>query len=467
MITTDPYVSVAGVTASIHADADVVFTDSFGITWGRGGVLDKATPATASVRLLDRSPGATVARRTDLLGAELLLGYMKQTGTDTIGPSTSFRGRITDVAVERRAAGGYRVSVAASSREVEAANYVAAEGASWPAETFAARRDRIAGLLPASLFRAAAYGGPVVLPARADWGLTDVPDPALDFGTYTVGPASPGGTDALSLLAELFASISPLPMVYDPGLNVITFAGRRRFPYVTKAGTVVTSSLVASPARGGLYVPSAWQGYDLDAHDVDTLGTLEQPIDSRLTRVEVTYLNSAASYASATVTAATADAASEATIGRRTLSVASIHADTAHAQQLANMYRDLAGAEARAPRLGPLSYRTAVNGGFTSTGQRDALLNGAESTSAFFVGRSFLPDLGVRPIVGVVGGSISYGGGDWSLTLNPAPVAVDSPWAPLPVKWAPPGVRLRDLHPSLTFGDAAYLDAGPPGWQTT
>lgn len=463
MIKPDPYASIAGVTASTHAGADVVFTDAYKITWGRAGVLDKPTPATASVRLLDSSPGATLARRTDLIGTDLELGYYKVTG-DTYGPSRSFRGKITDVVVERRAAGGYYVSLAASSREVEAANYLAPAGVSWPAETFTARLNRITALLPTSFFSSrgpnnVVTAGGVVLPTRADFGLTDasVPDPSLDFGTYNVGPATPGGTDALTLLSQLFASTSPLPMVYDPGGNQMTFAGRRRFGYQQTAGTVLTSHLTASTARGGLYVVSAWNGYDLDGHDVDSPGQLEQPIDSRLTRVEATYLNSAAAYASATVTAATADAALEATIGRRTLSVASIHADTLHAQQLANMYRDVAAAEARAPRLAPLSYRTAVNGGFTTTAQRDALLNGAETTAAYFLARSFLPDLGVRPIFGIVGGSTSYGGGDYSLTLNPAAVTVDTPWAPLKVSQAP-ALKLSQLHPSFTFGDAAYLD---------
>lgn len=459
MITPDPYANVAGVTARTDAYGDVVFTDAYTVTWGRAGVLEAPTPATATLRLLDRSPGATLARRTDLLGTEVQLGYYAPRG-DTYAPTLSFRGRITDVAVERRAAGGYYVSIAASSREVEAANYLAPAGSSWPAETFGARLARITGLLPGNLFRSAKIGGPVVIPHRADFGLTDVPDPTLDFDTYITGPASPAGVDALTLLRELFTSLSPLPMVYDPGGNVVTFAGRRRFQY-QPTGTVPTSQLTPLDSRGGLYVATAYGGADLDAHDVDTLGTLEQPIDSRLTRVEVSYFDVNAAYAQATVTAATSDAASEDTIGRRTLSVSSIHGRVAYAQQLANMYRDVAAAEARAPRLGSLSYRTAVNGGFTSSAQRDALLNGAESTSAYFLARSFLPELGLRPLIGVVGGSISYGAGEWSLILNPAPVVVDGLWAPMRVRHAP-ALRLRELHQSVTFGDAGFLDASLP-----
>lgn len=460
MITADPYALIAGVTASIHPGADVVFTDAYTITWGRAGVLEAPTPATATVRLLDLSAGASLARRTDLIGADLRLGY-----TSGAAPAVlSFRGRITDVSVERRRDGGFFVSLAASSREVEAANFTVPEGVTWPAETFGARLNRITALLPSTLLRTAAQGGPpVVLPARADFGLYTVPDQSLDFSTYTAGPAQPGGSDALTLLRELFASVSPLPMIYDPSANIITFAGRRRYQYLGAAGGVVTATLTAPPGRNGLYVATAYQGRDLDAHDVDAVPALAQPLESRLTQVEVTYLNGAAAYASATVTSATPDAASEATIGRRTLSVSSIHGTATYAQQLADMYRDLAAAEGRAPQLGALSYRTAVSGGFTSTQQRNVLLNGAETSSVFFVGRSFLPDLGVRPLVGIAGGSISYGAGQWSLALNPVPVAVDSTWAPLPIKWAQ-NLRLADLHPSVTVGDAHYLDAVAPGW---
>lgn len=462
MITAEPYASVAGVTARLDDGGTVSFVDHFSVTWGRAGLLEAPTPATATARLLDRSPGAVLARRTDLLGVDLQLGYYAVRG-DTYAPTLTFRGRITDVVVERRAEGGYYVTLAASSREVEAANYRAPAGASWPAESFTSRLSRIVGLLPSTLFRRTLVSppsAPVFLPTRADFGLTDVADPTLDFGDYTTGPATPAGVDALTLLRELFTSVSPLPMVYDPGVNGIVTAGRRRFQYSSTAAAVRTSSLTASTARGGLYVQSAYGGLDLDSYDVDTPGQLEQPLDSRVTQVEVSYLNGAAANAAATVSAATPDAASESTTGRRTLSVSSIHGSTTYAQQLANMYRDVAAAEARAPRLGALSYRTALNGGFTSTAQRDALLNGAETTAAYFLARTFLPDLGVRPLVGIVGGSISYGAGDWSLLLNPVAVTVDSLWAPLPIRLAP-RLRLRDIHPSVTFGDAGYLDSAP------
>lgn len=453
MIDATPYANVAGVTASIHAGADVTFIDAFTITWGRANVLGQPTPATATVRLLDLSAGATLARRRDLIGLELDLGYYA-VRLDVYGPTYSFVGRITDVTVTRRAAGGFYVELAASSREVEAANYRFPAGTSWPAETFAARLARITAPLPPTLFRTSQRGGPAVLPTSTDWGLAGSPD----FTLYAVGPATPGNSDVLTLLRELFSSTSPLPMTFDPGLNAMVSPARRSYLYNNALGATATANLAPSAARGGLYVPSALNGFELDAHDVDTLGEVDQPIDSRITRVEVSYLDSTNGYASATATATTADAALEGTIGRRTLSVSSIHATPANAQQLAAMYADIAGSEARKPRLGPLSYRTRISGGFVSTAQRDALLNGSEGTAAFFLGRSFLPALGVRPIIGIVGGSIAYGDGDWTLRLNPAPVNVDSLWAPLPLRLAP-ALRLRDIHPSLTFGDAGYLDA--------
>jgi hypothetical protein len=445
-VTAPPVMSISdaglGVgTISTQDTGDWVFVDASQVTWGRSSVLEQPTPSTATVRVLDRSYGATLARRTDLIGAQLLLGY---------GVASSyvlnFRGRITDVDVTRRPEGGFYVALAASSREVEAANYTVPDGASWPAETFAQRRDRIVGLVPRELWRT----GDVTLPLLADVGW---PAAATDLDGLVAAAVTPSG-DALTLLRELFASMSPLPMVYRPQTDTVGIAPRRLFA-PTAGGQTAAAGLVLGPAGRYVAAPLSVGGLAVDAFDVDAgSARASQPLDSRITRVEVTYAPN--------LTAAAATSLPEAN-GRRTLALSSIHNTAAGGQQLANIYADVAGREGAAPRLDPVGYSTARNGGgFASAGVRDALLAGIETATQLLLGRSWFTGLGIRPQVGIIGGTITYAGGQWLLQLRPAPAVVTDPaWAPVPVKYAGRStVKLSDVDASVTFGDAAFIDVG-------
>jgi hypothetical protein len=82
-----------------------------------------------------------------------------------------------------------------------------------------------------------------------------------------------------------------------------------------------------------------------------------------------------------------------------------------------------------------------------------------------FIGRSWLPQLGHRPLFGILGATTTYAGGEWSIDLTPAPVLVD----PAPGTYAPvtigalassPAVTLAHLDPSLTLGDLAFVEIG-------
>lgn len=453
-----PFLSVGDVSVSTvppGAAGGLTGVDSLRVTWGRSSLLDQPTPATCALTVLDTTDGATFARRTDLKGREVQVGYglgVNESGEPQVG--YTFRGRVTDVAARPRRAGGFLVSLSASSKEVDAANYTAAEGTTWPQETMGARLARIVGLLPAGLF-----AGGVQLPTRAAVGL---PAAAIDFADYPVAPADVGGQDVLSLLRGLWRSTFPLPLIYNPAEDALTFIrSRRHYVDATAHGSVV-GQLLADPNRGGRYVPApfATLGLSLDAAEVEFTGALSQPLEAAATRVEVTYWNPAATDR-ATTTAAVPGAPAEATSGRRTLAVESLLAAADLAAELAGHWATIA-AEAAQPALhDPIVYRP--RGGFADDTAAGVLLAGRERPAELFVGRSWLTRLGARPVLALLGGTITYSGGEWELSLHTAPVTVDGPTAaPLTAATiaATAAVTLADLDPSLSVGDLAHVQIG-------
>jgi hypothetical protein len=460
-VTAVPTLEVAGLTVP---GPELVAVDALRISWGRATVLEQPTAATAALTLSDRSARAAFARRLDLIGQPIVLGWECSDGSSGI----NFRGRITDVAAAPRrkgapAGGGFRVAIAASSVEVDLANYKTPEGTVYPGETFAARRARIAGLLPMGTF----IGG-VELPDRFDLGLQQSIAVDTDLDTYWAAQVDAGGKTALELLRELFASTSPLPMVYDPALDKLRFAPRRRFAYLQQQGLTMSASLSPSPEHGGRYVAMSLGGQHLDAALTGYSGALGQAIDSRITRVEVEFPDSTNNYASRTIIADTTSTAAELFLGRRTLSVQTIQSDPTKAAQLAKLYADVANRESRTPRLGSIGY-SSKREPFHNAAHAATLLAGHETGAALFLRRSWLPQLGERPLVGILGATITYAPGEWSVDLNPAPVVLDASeswtglWQPITcgaLQYAEP-VTLAQLDPSVTVGDLAFVDIGP------
>ena len=451
-ITVAPTMTVAGQPVS----GDLAAVDSLRLTWGRSGVLEQPTPATAALTVRDTSRGAVFARRADLIGQPVVLGWAGSDGSTGI----NFRGRITDAQVRPRRRGGFSVALAASSLEVDLAAYRVPEGIVWPEETFAARRDRIVGLLPAGLLP-----GGATLPDRLDLGLPDLAAPDVNLATLPAAQVDAGGQDSLALLRELYASTSPLPMVYDPAAQRITFATRRRFAY-SVAGLTMSAMLTPSAGHGGRYVAASLSGRHLDAQRTAYAGALSQALDSLITRIDVQYLERTAAYEQQSYEAATTGmAALEAVYGRRVLTVTSIHALRANAAQLGDaLYSDVVSREARTPRLAAVGY-SSDREPFADAAHAALLLAGAESGVTLFLGGSWLPRLGQRPLVGILGATVTYAGGDWSVDFVPAPVFLD----PTPNTWAPvtaaasaidTTVTLADIDPSVTVGDLGFIDVG-------
>lgn len=460
-ITATPTLTVAGLPVATGTAGDLAAVAGLSLTWGRSGVLEEPSPATVSVTVLDRSPAAAFASRADLIGQPILTGYTTSTGASV----TNFRGRITDVVVTPRAGavagGGFTVTLAASSMEVDLANVLIPAGTSWPAETFAARRTRLAALLPAGMFT-----GGVVLPTRAGLVMVDTTGPALD--TYTAAPMNAGGKSLLELLRGLFASTSPLPMVYDPALDRLTFAPRRRYGYVTSRRLTLSARLLTSTEQGGRYVATGLSGLCLDGHRLEYTGSLSRGLDGRLTRCAVSYVDQAAANAQLTTGGGTFWGGLEPVIGSRVLTVDTIHADAAAAQQLAGFYIEVASREAAAPALGQVGYSTAREP-LRDAAHAAVLLGGVESANAVFIRGSWLPQLKVRPVVGVIGGTITYSDRQWRADLTPAAVAVDAAgrtWGPVTVRSALPALTLASIDSSVTAGDFAFIDV-PPGAGTS
>lgn len=442
-----PTLTVAGLAVPPTNTGALVGIDTLSITWGRPSVLARSTPATAQLTVLDRSRGFTFARRTDLIGQPVVLGYAGDGGL----AGTNFRGRITDADAQPGPDGGIQVALSCSSREVDAANYEADRGTVFPAETMYDRLARINAMLPAGFF-----AGGAVMPAEAD-------------GFALAAQQDVSGADALALLRQFYDSVSAAPMVYDPNLDRLAAAPLRMYGKRFTAGVAFSAGLVADPALGGRHIPRALFGLSMDADQWEYSGPLSQPIDTRITLVSVSFRNQDVAYAQRNVGALTDLFASEATDGRRSLSIDSIHAVTANAQALARSWAALATREGHAPRLEPIVYDSGRNGGFDSAAHAALLLaggearpeGGGEATSRFFVRGTWVTQLLARPLFGIIGATVRYAVGDWSIAVQPVPVVTEVPTQPLRVNYAgTPGIRLVDIDPSVTLGDLRFVDVG-------
>jgi hypothetical protein len=439
-------VTAAGTTALLLA------VDSLRITWGRSSVTEIPQAATAQVTVLDRSPrGAALAARTDLIGQGV---YLTWAGSDGSG-GRNFVGRITDVQARPMPGGagaGFLVALAASSTELDLGNIAVPDGTTWPAETMGARASRVRGMLPGG-----GLAGGLVLPDRYALGMQSAAVPGADLDTYNAAAVDVSGKTVAELVRTLYASWSPLPVQYDPDHDGLTFCPRRRYAYGTW-GWTASARAVTDPGHGGRWVPASLAGLHLDGGLLGYSGPLTQQLDNRLTRVEVGYTTGGVA---ATAAQSVTDV-SEQFIGRRTWQVDSWHADAAPAAQLAGLYADVATREARAPRLGNLSW-SSDREPLPDAAHARALLAGYDTGAAVFVGRSWLPQLAACPLLGLIGGTITYTAGAWQVDLSTSPVVIDpapNAWAPITPAACAPTVRARDLDPSLTFGDAAYLDVG-------
>jgi hypothetical protein len=441
-VTAAPAVTVAGSTiaaAAPGARPGLLAVDSLTVSWGRAGLLEQPTPARASLTVLDTTPGRTFAASA-LIGQPVLIGW---TGSDG-ATGTTFRGRVTDAAVRRYvtrdgSVSGALVELNASSIEVDLANYVVPAGTTaWTTESFSARLARILALLPAGLLTGATL------------------DPG--WAGYVAGQLDPSGNDALSLLRRLYDSTAR-PLVYDPAANALTY-GRRRFVPAGAAGGNQNFSAALVQSGGGLWAAdcSPVGGSWLDAHTLQYAGAVTSTLQQLVTRVEVGWINGTAT---ATAAAAVWQGLDESALGRRVLSIESMHSGSAAAADCVTEWASLVSGEGAMPHLEPLSYSTGRTP-FRDAATRAALLAGCEQPTWWFLRRSWLPDIGVPPLYGFIGGTVAYSDGQWSLALQPAPAQNANTTPGLRVRFAAAdtSVRLVDLDDSLTLADCDHVQVG-------
>lgn len=439
-----PTVAVAELTVATGLAAGqrppLVAVDGLSISWGRGGVLDQTTPARARVTLLDTAGGRPFASRRDLIGQIMRLGW-----TAPGSSGTNFRGRITDVTLDRYTSPdgsrvGTLVTLEASSIEVDAANYVQdAAGSLWPAESFSARLARILSHMP-GLFTGAA-----IHPA---------------WTTYTAGQLDVLDDDCLSLLRTLYDSTAR-PMIYNPNTNSLTYGLRRFIAAGAAGGNINFSSMLALSGGKWSATCSPVGGSWLDARRFGYDGPATSGVQAKLTRVEAGYLDASAGYAAATYALTMATTPDEGTIGRRVLTVDTVHSTAAGAADCAGEWASLAQTEALVPRIDPVTFDTARTP-FADVDELELLLSGAESTTWRFLRRSWLPEVGITALVGIIGGTIGYRGGEWTVTAQLAP-AINGNYPPGLLggySASSTAVTAADVDESVTFGDCAHIHIG-------
>jgi hypothetical protein len=452
--------SATSYTAGLYA------VDSLRVTWGRGALTDaSATPATVGLTVLDRSPTTALAARQNLIGRLVRITYTQDPSGLENPVGTLFYGRITSAraapAGRDPKVDGWLVTISASSLEVDLGNVK--PRTVWPAESFGARYNRMVAAMPDG------WTTPPRIPDRFDVGLPDPADPSVD--TLLAWPCAQLDTssqDLLSLWTQFYASLSHFPMGFDPATGTLTFGSMPRDVYSSQLGGTFTAGLAKTPDSGDTYrvcrAGSLGLGLNAGRMPYDRSSGVEQLLEQQLTRLEVQYLDSTNGYQSATYGRRVGNWTQEATIGRRTWSVGSVHASRDGAVSLAGLYERLIDAELRLPRLDKLTFSSKAEP-FQSLNHARFVLQTTQTGAGAYVNDSWLPLLGHRPMLMLLGGTVTYSGGQWTVTAQPSLIPRISPpagmsYAPLRVRDVDPPrtVRVRDIDRCVRFADLRFID---------
>lgn len=399
--------------------------DGLSVKWGRSKALDQPTPATAEVRLFDPT-GVWLAGQPRLIGTRLDLSWAAGATSRTM-----FTGRITAAEVEPHVVmldntrtEGALITLSASSILTDLGNRYPPE-TSWPAETLAARRTRIINLC----------AGPVTsITTRATWDAA--PLAALD----------PSKTSALDHLKTLYDNCGADRYTYDPTTRGVSFLARRSFPTAASVAHLQRDS-----TRSGVYITAP--GGQLDGGRIAATGPASRGIDSAITRVVLTYTVGTGT-AQVTVPLSGVD---ESVAGVRAASVTTGHTDASQATAAANDLAALAGGEATGWTVAALRWNTAGRG-FDDIGQALRLIGGAETADVVFLARAWLSALGILPVFGIMGGTITYTGTAWTVQWTNAPVSVTAPGAALGWDDLDPSLVWDDMPGPATFDDSVTYD---------
>lgn len=479
-----PVVTINGVdvpaAAGVHLPGQVV-VDGVTVTWGREDLLVQPEPASGQLQLFDTT--GTWATSRDLRGLPVTIRWqgLPPGTTDPMGTAseTFFCGRVgnpVNVALKTvtnphtgERVDGVLVTLPLRSLLVDLANRVPTEA--WPEETMAARLARIQALAPDVL---------AVAELRDYWQPPHVEPVPLDRQQ-----------SLLDHLRSLFDSAGADRMTYIPNTRALTFVRRRDYGYRQNpslgnrgmaglfwdAPTVPTKT---SRTGQGIYALAfAWTGTPaspnlpgwIDAAAIEADPTEGLRSAARVTRVQVVNPDGGNNFTDR-VTEYPVRGVDENLVGVRTARLDSSICWNGYAEVAGDDLRDLVNREGSQWQLPPLRYSTRHAGGFESLAQARILLAGAETGTTVFLQRSWLPRMGLRPVFGICGGTITYARGGWDVEFAVAPTTtgetpqhaitweeIDDGTTGLEVQWWDTD-HPRGMHESLSLDDLGYVARG-------
>lgn len=464
VVTIDGKVIASGVAAAADAvPAELLVVDGLSVDWGRDEVIAQPDPATGRLQLFD--PSGTWATSSDLRGKAVTLSWKVTTGGTTT-QTVFFRGRVgSPVTVNRktvqladgRTIAGAVVDLPLVSVLVDLANI--RPTAAWPEETVAARRTRI------SAAASAVVAGVTV---RDYWLVPNM--------------APVAAKDQVSLwehLVRLYDSTGADRLTYLPATNQVTYVVRRDYPTSRGHGRLWWDTTGAR-ANTGAYLRATGNTvvYAHLAAGLTEYGDgITQP--ARMTRVELVHPSGATGptggFPERTVTR-TVTGANEGRDGVRTVRLESQLSWDNYADTAASDLEDYVQKEGGAWQLDPIRWSSKRAGGFDDLAQIQWLLSGAEAVDSapgflVFLQGTWLPAFGLRPVFGIMGGTIGYRRGGWEVDLQIAPMTTASLQHPITFEEIDDGSATyelqwwdddhpRGLHPSVTFEDLGYCARG-------
>lgn len=466
-----PVLTIAGrrVDAGLSADLSQVVLDGLTVQWGRSDVLAQPDPATGTVELFDAT--RTWATERDLVGQLVTLHWEGGGAVPNYGSGSSvfFRGRVSDVHVQRRTVlnpvtgetiHGSVVALSLTSILNDLANVTPT--VDWPAETLGQRRQRVSiaagNTLPYGVSTREYWWPPQVAPVAADAQVT--------LYEHVQALYDSSGADRLSYWPGEGMTI------HVPRRDYWTFRGMAQLWWDvsgsdTRVGQGVYARAWQVQPSGAVY-PGPGTYLDGRQLEYDPAEGLRRPAASRITRVRVTHPDSGNGYQDAVSTLAI-PGVDEVAVGVRTASLASLVAWNPWADLAASDLASFATEEGAAWQLEPVRWR--VRDGFETNFQANLLLFGGETPAHVFLQATWLPEYGVRPIFGVMGAEMAYRNEAWDLALNLAPIVttlrqhaitweeMDDGSAAYEVQWWDDD-HPRGMHASLTYEDLGHVAAG-------
>jgi hypothetical protein len=431
--TCDVYIGGSRIPDGAAGDRSApVAVDGLTVRWGRSTSVDQPAPGTCSLKLLDRGGGPTRVDALVALGATLVV----QAAVADQPPVIVFSGRITDLEIEWDDGGGGVCEVIAADLLADLANrFVGAEP--WPAETLQARASRIM----------TAVGG-------AGTAVTVDPRPAgLPVSRLDVDRQA-----AANLLRELAVSGTAALWVVVPAATAVPTL-RIEDPSARSSMRALTQSL---PSLLWTITDSASTSAPLDACAVlrDPVRWARSTTDL-ITRVTVRWLDQSTSPDPTERTVTLVDPTSEANHGARGLSVSTVLASAAAADQAAGVL--VAGHRpGESWRVTGLTWDLGATPVTLATRTLAVTLldNATRIGVPLLVGPlPWWAPAGAQAGVYVEGGNYRYVGGRWVLAL--AGIPATGVGGSLSYWRTDPSIRYLDIDPAITFLD--MIGVGPRG----